>query len=144
MTDTRAKSTVRRIRARLTRRVVLGLALCLVASGTAALVPLMSDDASDDRTPQQGTRTVAAPKPTAREHPKGGGSPEEDWDGKIKILGDGSTSYTGPQPAQLKAERLKPGERPPQFVVFSWDGALEGDDHLFSRFAARRRRARPT
>ncbi|MEV6395472.1 hypothetical protein AB0M39_11955 [Streptomyces sp. NPDC051907] len=59
---------------------------------------------------------------------------EEPWDGKVKVLGDGSTSYTGPQPGQLKAERLKPGEKPPQFVVFSWDGALEGDDRLFSHF----------
>ncbi|GHJ41377.1 hypothetical protein Sm713_69860 [Streptomyces sp. TS71-3] len=50
------------------------------------------------------------------------------------MIGDGSTSYTGPQPGQLKPERLKPGERPPQFVVFSWDGALENDDHFFSRF----------
>ncbi|WP_277041245.1 hypothetical protein [Actinacidiphila oryziradicis] len=56
------------------------------------------------------------------------------WDGKTKVLGDGSTSYTGPQPNQPKIEKLKPGEKPPQFVVFSWDGALENDDHLFSHF----------
>ncbi|MFE6498104.1 hypothetical protein [Streptomyces sp. NPDC057747] len=135
MTDNRVKSTAHRIRARLTPRIVLGLAVCLVVSGSAALVPLLSDDAPDARTPQEGTRTVAAPTPTAREHRGGGGSTEEEeWDGKVKILGDGSTSYTGPQPGQLKAERLKPGERPPQFVVFSWDGALEGDDRMFSRF----------
>ncbi|OIJ66198.1 lipoprotein [Streptomyces mangrovisoli] len=56
------------------------------------------------------------------------------WDGKTKVLGDGSTSYTGPQKNQLKAVPLKPGEKPPQFVVFSWDGALEGSDHLFSHY----------
>ncbi|MFI6060578.1 hypothetical protein [Streptomyces sp. NPDC051286] len=56
------------------------------------------------------------------------------WDGKVRILGDGSTSYTGPQPGQLKPERLKPGQKPPQLVVFSWDGALEGDDRMMSRF----------
>jgi hypothetical protein len=56
------------------------------------------------------------------------------WDGKTKVLGDGSTSYTGPQPNQPKIDKLKPGEKPPQFVVFSWDGALENDDHLFSHF----------
>ncbi|HEY3480431.1 MAG TPA: hypothetical protein VGL02_16150 [Streptomyces sp.] len=56
------------------------------------------------------------------------------WDGKDKVIGDGSTAYTGPQPHQLTPEKLKPGEKPPQFVVFSWDGALENDDHLFSRF----------
>ncbi|MEU9134164.1 hypothetical protein AB0D08_39895 [Kitasatospora sp. NPDC048540] len=59
---------------------------------------------------------------------------EPAWDGKVTVLGDGSTSYTGPQPGPQPAERLKPGEKPPQFVVFSWDGALENDDHLFSRF----------
>ncbi|MFE2147029.1 hypothetical protein ACFXA3_35785, partial [Streptomyces sp. NPDC059456] len=56
------------------------------------------------------------------------------WAGPVTVRGDGSTSYTGPQPGQLKPEKLKPGEKPPQFVVFSWDGALEGDDHLFSHF----------
>lgn len=59
---------------------------------------------------------------------------EEKWDGKVRVLGDGSTSYTGPQPKQPKAEKLKPGEKPPQFVVFSWDGALSGDDELFAHF----------
>ncbi|MEU9047081.1 hypothetical protein AB0D63_36355 [Kitasatospora sp. NPDC048343] len=56
------------------------------------------------------------------------------WDGQVKVLGDGSTSDTGPQPKQPVPEKLKPGEKPPQFVVFSWDGALEGDDHQFSHF----------
>ncbi|MER5357629.1 hypothetical protein [Streptomyces sp. NPDC002785] len=120
----------------MTPRIALGLAACVVASGTATLISLASDDSSDDRTPQQATSTVAAPTPTARERRGGDGkkTEEEKWDGKVKILGDGSTSYTGPQPGQLKAERLKPGEKPPQFVVFSWDGALEGDDRMFSRF----------
>ncbi|MET7847914.1 hypothetical protein AB0D78_03610 [Streptomyces avermitilis] len=59
---------------------------------------------------------------------------EPKWDGKTKMLGDGSTSYTGPQKGQLKPTRLKPGEKPPQFVVFSWDGALQGDDQLFSHY----------
>ncbi|MFJ8631089.1 hypothetical protein [Streptomyces sp. NPDC093568] len=59
---------------------------------------------------------------------------EPTWDGRTKVLGDGSTSYTGPQPGQLKPVPLKPGEKPPQFVVFSWDGALQGDDELFSHY----------
>ncbi|MFJ2816906.1 hypothetical protein [Streptomyces sp. NPDC087294] len=59
---------------------------------------------------------------------------EPAWDGRTKVLGDGSTSYTGPQSGQLKAVPLKPGEKPPQFVVFSWDGALQGDDQLFSHY----------
>ncbi|WP_199573533.1 hypothetical protein [Streptomyces murinus] len=61
-------------------------------------------------------------------------SPTATWDGKTHVLGDGSTSDTGPQKGTLKPVPLKPGEKPPQFVVFSWDGALEGDDHLFSHY----------
>ncbi|WP_229332429.1 hypothetical protein, partial [Streptomyces sp. UNOC14_S4] len=74
----------------------------------------------------------ASPPPT----PSGSksASPEEKWDGKVRVLGDGSTSYTGPQPHQPKPVKLKPGEKPPQFVVFSWDGALQGDDEQFSHF----------
>ncbi|MBZ4320953.1 hypothetical protein [Streptomyces huiliensis] len=85
--------------------------------GTSASPSPSSDPASARKTRQQNRR-----------------KPEEKWDGKVRVLGDGSTSYTGPQPKQPKPEKLKPGEKPPQFVVFSWDGALEGDDHLFSHF----------
>ncbi|WP_370077770.1 hypothetical protein [Streptacidiphilus sp. MAP12-16] len=56
------------------------------------------------------------------------------WDGQTHLIGDGSTSYTGPQPKQLVPEKLKPGEKPPQFVVFSWDGALQNDQQMFSHF----------
>jgi hypothetical protein len=51
-----------------------------------------------------------------------------------RMIGDGSTSDTGPQPHQPVPERLAAGERPPQFVVFSWDGAGEDDNHFFSHF----------
>ncbi|MFI9322338.1 hypothetical protein ACIGXI_21470 [Kitasatospora aureofaciens] len=50
------------------------------------------------------------------------------------LIGDGSTSDTGAQPHQPVVERLEPGQRPPQFVVFSWDGAGELDNGLFARF----------
>ncbi|MEU4653233.1 hypothetical protein AB0G32_04670 [Streptomyces sp. NPDC023723] len=50
-------------------------------------------------------------------------------------LGDGSTEYTGRQPHQPEAaEPLAPGQAPPQFVVFSWDGAGEVGNGLFPRF----------
>jgi peptidoglycan/xylan/chitin deacetylase (PgdA/CDA1 family) len=50
-------------------------------------------------------------------------------------IGDGSTAYTGKQPRQPAApERLEPGQTPPQFVVFSWDGAGEVGNGLFPRF----------
>ncbi|MFL4906229.1 hypothetical protein ACJ6WF_24365 [Streptomyces sp. MMS24-I2-30] len=50
-------------------------------------------------------------------------------------IGDGSTSFTGKQPHQPAApEPLEPGQVPPQFVIFSWDGAGEVGTGLFSRF----------
>ncbi|MFI8305256.1 hypothetical protein ACIF80_17765 [Streptomyces sp. NPDC085927] len=52
----------------------------------------------------------------------------------VRLIGDGSTAYTGAQPHLTKPERLKPGEKPPQFVVFSWDGAGEDSQKLFSHF----------
>ncbi|MFD7551572.1 hypothetical protein [Streptomyces sp. NPDC059816] len=52
-----------------------------------------------------------------------------------KPIGDGSTSYTGKQPHQPPAPvPLEPGQTPPQFVVFSWDGAGEVGNGLFPRF----------
>ncbi|MFI2431098.1 hypothetical protein [Streptomyces sp. NPDC018693] len=52
----------------------------------------------------------------------------------IRLIGDGSTAYTGAQPHLPRAERMKPGQKPPQFVVFSWDGAGEDSQRLFSHF----------
>ncbi|MEV5005644.1 hypothetical protein AB0K74_37660 [Streptomyces sp. NPDC056159] len=52
----------------------------------------------------------------------------------VRLIGDGSTAYTGAQPHLARPERLKAGEKPPQFVVFSWDGAGEDSQKLFSHF----------
>ncbi|KQX09327.1 hypothetical protein ASC82_25695 [Streptomyces sp. Root431] len=52
----------------------------------------------------------------------------------VRLIGDGSTAFTGAQPHQPVWQRLKPGETPPQFVVFSWDGAGEDSQKLFSHF----------
>jgi hypothetical protein len=52
----------------------------------------------------------------------------------VRLIGDGSTAYTGGQPYLPRPERLKPGQKPPQFVVFSWDGAGEDSQRLFSHF----------
>ncbi|GAA1881200.1 hypothetical protein GCM10009753_05860 [Streptantibioticus ferralitis] len=65
--------------------------------------------------------------------PAGGGSAGPSQPAGTPI-GDGSTSDTGPQPFQPAAERLEPGQTPPQFVIFSWDGAGELDNGLFQRF----------
>ncbi|MFF4574287.1 hypothetical protein [Streptomyces sp. NPDC001410] len=99
-------------------------ALLAVASATAGYLVLSHRDNTAPAASSKDTSKNAAPKP--------GKTPA--WDGRTKILGDGSTSYTGPQKGQLVPKPLKPGEKPPQFVVFSWDGALEGSDHLFSHY----------
>ncbi|NEE53776.1 hypothetical protein G3M55_55395, partial [Streptomyces sp. SID8455] len=52
----------------------------------------------------------------------------------VKLIGDGSTAFTGAQPKMPAAQRLAPGQKPPQFVVFSWDGAGEDSQKLFSHF----------
>lgn len=68
---------------------------------------------------------------TARHTPGGGrssaGTPHASTSSSpaVRLIGDGSTSDTGPQPHQPVAQRLVPGQTPPQFVVISWDGAGE-------------------
>ncbi|MEV4349017.1 hypothetical protein AB0J83_31555 [Actinoplanes sp. NPDC049596] len=69
------------------------------------------------------SRPPAPPSPTAA---PSSSSP------RPRLIGDGSTSDTGPQPHQPVARPLGPGEEPPQFVVFSWDGSGRAD--LFTRF----------
>ncbi|MEU5538665.1 hypothetical protein [Streptomyces sp. NPDC020362] len=62
------------------------------------------------------------------------GGPSADRD-LPRIIGDGSTSYTGEQPRQPPSPTpLDPEQDPPQFVVFSWDGAGELGKGLFPRF----------
>ncbi|WP_031478254.1 hypothetical protein [Streptomyces bicolor] len=98
-------------------------ALLVVASLTAGYLVL---NRTDNTAP---TASSGGRKKAAEADAK-----QPQWDGRTKVLGDGSTSYTGPQKGQLKPEPLKPGQKPPQFVVFSWDGALQGDDQLFSHY----------
>lgn len=52
----------------------------------------------------------------------------------FRAIGDGSTAFTGAQPKQPAVQRLAAGKKPPQFVVFSWDGAGEDSQKLFSHF----------
>ncbi|MGD1222840.1 hypothetical protein AB9Q10_30950 [Streptomyces krungchingensis] len=70
---------------------------------------------------------------------RGGGSRGDGHPGAprqaAKPIGDGSTAFTGEQPGRPdRPEPLQPGETPPQFVVFSWDGAGEVGTGLFDRF----------
>ncbi|MET9494032.1 hypothetical protein [Streptomyces sp. NPDC006552] len=77
--------------------------------------------------------------PAGEEPPAGPGRRPDQLAGARKaapvLIGDGSTSYTGKQPHQPRpATPLEAGRRPPQFVVFSWDGAGEVGNGLFPRF----------
>ncbi|MGA5894573.1 hypothetical protein [Streptomyces venetus] len=72
-------------------------------------------------------RQEAAPAPRK---PKPAQAPKS----MVRLIGDGSTAYTGAQPHLPRPERLRPGQKPPQFVVFSWDGAGEDSQKLFSHF----------
>ncbi|MFF7164538.1 hypothetical protein ACFZBP_24800 [Streptomyces sp. NPDC008086] len=102
------------------RRGVIGLgAGAAAALGLAGCGTLTSSDGSDHA---EGSNGGTGNQPGAQTH-------------RARPIGDGSTSYTGKQPNQPgKPEPLEPGQEPPQFVVFSWDGAGEVGNGLFPRF----------
>jgi len=100
----------------------------LLAAGAATAATLAAGcsgnagNGGEQAAPPVSASGLAAGSPTATPKPP------------ATLIGDGSTSESGPQPGQPKPEPLKLGERPPQFVVFSWDGAGELDNKLFTRF----------
>ncbi|MER5768104.1 polysaccharide deacetylase family protein [Streptomyces sp. NPDC001985] len=96
------------------KRVAVGVAATAVIAGLGGC----ADSGGDAREGGAPGAKKAAPAPKAAP----------------RLIGDGSTAFTGAQPRQLRPERLKPGERPPQFVVYSWDGAGEDSQRLFSHF----------
>ncbi|MGW0769743.1 hypothetical protein [Streptomyces sp. NPDC002676] len=105
----------------LSRRGILGLgAGAAAAAGLAGCGSLTSSDGGG--------------------HPSGSGNPGDGKGGEgatrpARLIGDGSTSFTGRQPHQpAKPEPLEAGQTPPQFVIFSWDGAGEVGNGLFPRF----------
>jgi hypothetical protein len=84
-----------------------------------------------------GSKSYGTTGPARRAKDKGSPVAGADPDNspQIRLIGDGSTADTGPQPHQpAKPVRLEPGEMPPQFVIFSWDGAGEVGNGLFPRF----------
>ncbi|MEU8140142.1 hypothetical protein [Streptodolium elevatio] len=113
-------------------RSVRGAAVLVVVAVLAAIGFVVFAKSGDDKD------SGASPAKNSGPGPNGGSgsdSPSPTGPREGKPIGDGSTSDTGPQPNQPKVEKLKPGEKPPQFVVFSWDGAAEMDGvNLVSRF----------
>lgn len=96
-----------------------------IAAGITALVAsvaVLAGCSSGDTGAKQGAHGAkkAAPAPAPKS--------------AVRMIGDGSTAFTGRQPNLPKPARLRPGQKPPQFVVFSWDGAGEDSQKLFSHF----------
>jgi len=90
----------------------------------AACASSLAGCASGTDTPRPGAHGAQRPEHRPAQPPRN----------VVRLIGDGSTAYTGAQPHMPRPERLKPGEKPPQFVVFSWDGAGEDSQKLFSHF----------
>ncbi|MGW4752034.1 polysaccharide deacetylase family protein [Streptomyces chartreusis] len=99
-----------------THRIAAGTAAAAVCA--VSLAGCASRDTSGQSAPGPQKAKPAAPVPRSA----------------IRLIGDGSTAYTGAQPHLPRPERLEPGQKPPQFVVFSWDGAGEDGQRLFSHF----------
>ncbi|MEV0847581.1 hypothetical protein AB0J21_17225 [Streptomyces sp. NPDC049954] len=111
----------------LSRRKLIGL-----GAGALAAPALAACGASGGADTSRGT-----PSPSAHASGGSGGAGTGGQGGArpLRLIGDGSTAFTGLQPHQPAAPvRLEPGETPPQFVVFSWDGAGEVGNGLFPRF----------
>jgi peptidoglycan/xylan/chitin deacetylase (PgdA/CDA1 family) len=107
----------------ISRRSLLGAGL-----GAAAAVGMAGCGSPQ---PPEGRRSDPGPSETADGKAEGDGAGGED----VREIGDGSTADTGEQPNQPSAPvPLEPGETPPQFVIFSWDGAGEVGTGLFPRF----------
>ncbi|WP_059010565.1 polysaccharide deacetylase family protein [Streptomyces specialis] len=106
------------------RRRAAGAAIAVLTLGVTVLGPVTGCSGGDDGT--------APAEDKAGKAGKAGKTGRKE--SRVRLIGDGSTAYTGRQPHQPKATRLAPGEEPPQFVVFSWDGAGEDGNELFSRF----------
>ncbi|MFJ9443971.1 hypothetical protein ACIRRH_19150 [Kitasatospora sp. NPDC101235] len=111
----------------ISRRTVLS-----ATAATAALAAVTACSSGGSGSGQDST----SPGPGGASTAQGGGAgdPTQTVVPKGPPIGDGSNADTGPQPKQPKPEKLKPGERPPQFVVFSWDGAGGTEDGQFPRF----------
>ncbi|GAA3035446.1 hypothetical protein GCM10020229_53550 [Kitasatospora albolonga] len=108
----------------ISRRTVLSATAATAALGAVAACGSSGGSSSGgtggsgSASPDGGSSSGTSAKPTVK------GTP----------IGDGSNVDTGAQPNQPKPEKLKPGEQPPQFVVFSWDGAGGTEDGQFPRF----------
>lgn len=110
----------------ISRRGLIGAGL-----GAAAAIGVAACGSSDSDTGGAGPDKGAKGEKGADGTVKGNGPAKKD----VRAIGDGSTADTGKQSHQPSAPvPLEPGQTPPQFVIFSWDGAGEVGNGLFPRF----------
>ncbi|WP_236246325.1 hypothetical protein [Streptomyces sp. CC210A] len=108
----------------ITRRALLGAGVGTAVTAAAAGCGLVDGGGGGTASPSRG-----ADGKGGGQGGRGGGKPQG------RLIGDGSTADTGKQPHQPERPvPLEPGQTPPQFVVFSWDGAGEVGNGLFPRF----------
>lgn len=120
------------------RRALLGLGLTAGAvsvAGCASGTPVTSGGptpGASESTGSNGAKLTAGPSGAAATASTG---PEKPWgEPNVKLgapIGDGSMAPSpDPQPFQRPITKLAKGETPPQFVVFSWDGASGNENHI--------------
>jgi hypothetical protein len=102
-----------------TQRIAVGVVIAAVCAASLAGCVTGTGNSDGSRTGMPGPQRAKPAQPPGS---------------AVRLIGDGSTAYTGAQPHLPRPERLKPGQKPPQFVVFSWDGAGEDGQKLFSHF----------
>ncbi|MET9917284.1 hypothetical protein ABZZ04_09390 [Streptomyces sp. NPDC006435] len=124
---TRRAVTSRAAGARTARRVALGVTVVALTAGVAGCSSGPDVGAAGPGAAKRAPGAEKAPEAKKR-------APEAPPKSVFRLIGDGSTAFTGSQPKQPVPERLAPGQKPPQFVVFSWDGAGEDSQKLFSHF----------
>ncbi len=95
---------------------------------TAAATASASASATASPTPTAPNTPLPPPPPLPQQNVTPWGKPDFS---RGTAIGDGSQAPTGKaQQFQRPITKLKPGETPPQFVVFSWDGASGNNDYI--------------
>ncbi|MFG2599163.1 hypothetical protein [Streptomyces sp. NPDC048462] len=113
-----------------TKRIAVGVMAVALVAGVAGCSGSTHGSGTSGPVAANGAAGGAENGAAGTEKKAAGAAPKS----AFRLIGDGSTAFTGAQPKQPVVQRLAPGQKPPQFVVFSWDGAGEDSQQLFSHF----------
>lgn len=110
------------------RRAFLGLAAGLGVAGCALTPPSPAPTGRASTTPTDPTPSASPPGTSSAS----ASAPADPAPARLGApIGDGSQAPSpDPQPFQRPVTPLRAGETPPQFVVFSWDGASGNGDAI--------------